>query len=101
VLARDVFRLKDILRFVTGFAHSFGVTPSSKAPMVRQVASMVRASALREPGVHFGEGRFGRVEVWRRGGREEELGFGRSDGGANGAALMAAEVVHDDDVAWP
>jgi len=30
----------------------------------------------------------------------KKLGFGRSDGGANGAALMAAEVVHDDDVAW-
>jgi hypothetical protein len=35
------------------------------------------------------------IEVCRVGGQEEELGFGRADGGANGAALMAAEVVHD------
>ena len=40
-----------------------------------------------------------RIEVWRVGGQEEELGFGRADGGANGAALMAAEIVHNDDVA--
>ena len=36
----------------------------------------------------------------RVGGQEEELGFGGADGGANGAALMAAEVIHDDNVAW-
>jgi len=47
----------------------------------------------------FGEGLLDRIEVWRVGGQEKELGFGGADGGANGAALMAAEVVHDDNVA--
>ena len=66
--------------------------------MVRQVSSIVRASALQR--LHFGEGLLDRIEVWRVGGQEEELGFGGADGCANGAALMAAEVVHDDNVAW-
>ncbi len=67
--------------------------------MVRQVSSMVRASALRSKVFIFGEGLLDRIEVWRVGGQEKELGFGGADGGANGAALMAAEVVHDDNVA--
>ena len=67
--------------------------------MVRQVSSIVRASALRKQGLHFGEGLLDRIEVGRVGGQEEELGFGGADRGANGAALMAAEVVHDDNVA--
>src|SRR5580700_6616091 len=67
--------------------------------MVRQVSSMVRASALRSKVFHLGEGLLDWVEVWRVGGQEEELGFGRADGGANGAALMATEVVHDDNIA--
>ena len=61
---------------------------------------MVRASALRSRVFIFCEDLFNRIEVWRVGGQEKELGFGRADGGANGAALMAAEVVHDDNVAW-
>jgi len=60
---------------------------------------MVRASALRSKVFIFGEGLLDRIEVWRVGGQEKELGFGGADGGANGAALMAAEVVHDDNVA--
>ena len=52
-----------------------------------------------QEGFHFGEGLFDRVEVGRVGGQEEELGFGGADRGAKGAALVAAEVVHDDNVA--
>ena len=39
--------------------------------MVRQVSSIVRASALRKKGFHFGEGLFDRVKVGRVGGQEE------------------------------
>ena len=68
--------------------------------MVRQVCSMVRASALRSRVLILAKALFNRIEVWRVGGQEQELGFGRADGGANGAALMTSEVVHDDNVAW-
>ena len=54
---------------------------------------------LAKQGLHFGEGLLDRIEVWRVGGQEEELGFGGADRGANGAALMAAKVVHNDNVA--
>jgi hypothetical protein len=64
--------------------------------MVRQVSSIVLASALRK-----------RVFILakacsiglRSGGQEKELSLCCADRGANGAALMAAEVVHDDNVA--
>jgi hypothetical protein len=52
-----------------------------------------------QQGFHFGEGLLDWIEVWRVGGQEEELGLGGADRCTNGAALMAAEVVHDDDVA--
>src|ERR1700735_4215616 len=52
---------------------------------------------LAKQGLHFGEGLLDRIEVWRVGGQEEELGFGGADRCANGAALMAAEIVHNDD----
>ena len=55
---------------------------------------------LAQQGLHFGEGLLDWIEVWRVGGQEQEFGFGRADGDANGAALMTAEVVHDDNVAW-
>ena len=55
---------------------------------------------LAQQGLHCGEGLLDRIEVWRVGGQEQEFGFGRADGGANGAALMTSEVVHDDNVAW-
>jgi hypothetical protein len=42
---------------------------------------------LARRGLHFCEGPFIRIGVWRAGGQEKELGFGRADGGANGAAL--------------
>src|ERR1700729_1050316 len=54
---------------------------------------------LAQQGLHFGEGLLDWIEVRRVGGQEEEFGFGRADGGANCATLMAAEVVHDDNVA--
>jgi hypothetical protein len=54
---------------------------------------------LAQEGLHFGQRLFDWIEIWRVGGQEKELGFGGADGGANGAALMAAEVVHDDNVA--
>ena len=61
---------------------------------------MVGASALRSRVFIFCVDLFNRIEIWRIGGQEKELGFGRADGGANGAALMTSEVVHDDNVAW-
>ena len=67
--------------------------------MVRQVAVDCSGVGLAQQGLHFGEGLLDRIEVGRVGGQEKELGFGGADGGANGAALMAAEVVHDDNVA--
>ena len=54
---------------------------------------------LAQKGFHFGEGLFDRIEIWRVGGQEKELGFGGADSGANGVSLMAPEVVHDDNVA--
>jgi hypothetical protein len=65
--------------------------------MVRQVASTVRASALRSR--VFILAKACSIEVWRVGGEEKELGFGGADGGANSVALVAAEVVHNDNVA--
>ena len=64
--------------------------------MVRQVCSIVRASALQVV-PPFCEGLLDHIEVWRVGG-QEELGFGGADRGANGAALMAAEGCPNDNV---
>jgi hypothetical protein len=75
------------------------VKQSSRAPMLRQVSSMVRASALRKSVFILAKALFDRIEVWRVGGQEEEVGFCDVDGGANGAAFMTAEVLHDDNVA--
>ena len=66
--------------------------------MVRQVSPMVRASALRSKVFILAKDLFDWIEVWRVGGQEEELGFGGADRCPNGAALMAAEVVHNDNV---
>jgi hypothetical protein len=67
--------------------------------MVRQVSSTVRASALRSKVFILANACSIGLRVWRVGGQEKELGFGGADRGANGAALMAAEVVHNDNVA--
>ena len=42
---------------------------------------------------------FDRIEVGTVGRQEEELGAGGADGVANGSPLVAAEIVHHDDVA--
>jgi hypothetical protein len=68
--------------------------------MVRQVCSIVRASALRSKVFILAKACSIGLRFWRVGGQEQELGFGHADGGANGAALMTSEVVHDDNVAW-
>jgi len=39
------------------------------------------------------------VEVGRVWGQEEELGAGRADGTADRLSLVAAEIIHDDDIA--
>ena len=46
----------------------------------------------------LGEHLLDRVQIRRVGRQEEELGADRSQGGAYGSTLVAAEVVHDDDV---
>jgi hypothetical protein len=61
--------------------------------------SYARASALRSRVFILAGGLLDWIEVWRVGGQEEELGLGGADRCSNGAALMAAEAVHDDNVA--
>ena len=64
-----------------------------------QVASTVRSAALRRRALRPGEGVFDRVEIGTVGREVEQLRAGGLDGGAHGSALVAAEVVHHDDVA--
>jgi hypothetical protein len=47
----------------------------------------------------FGKHLFDGIEVRRVFREEEQLGAGRTDGLTNGSGLVAAEIVHDDDVA--
>src|SRR5579863_665830 len=49
--------------------------------------------------LELGEDLFDRVEVGRVFGKEEQLGPGGADGAADRFALVAAEVVHDHQVA--
>src|ERR1700739_5125404 len=51
------------------------------------------------PVLDLGEGLFDRIEVWRVWRQVPEPGAGRSDQAAQGRRLVAAEIVHDDDVA--
>ena len=51
--------------------------------------------------LELGEDLLDRVQVGRVFRQEEELGAGRADELAHGFALVAAEIVHDDDVAGP
>jgi hypothetical protein len=62
---------------------------------------LVDAALLRHshPVLDFGEGLLDRIEVRRVFGQEPEPGAGRLDGVADGFALVAAEIVHDDNVA--
>ena len=64
-----------------------------------QVASTVRSAAFRSSSLELGEDLLDRVEVGAVGRQEEELGAGGPDRLADGLALVAAEIVHDDDVA--
>ena len=67
--------------------------------MPRQVASVVRGSVLRSRVLSLAKTCLDRVEVGRITRQEEQLGAGAADQLANRLALVAAEVVHDDDVA--
>ena len=51
--------------------------------------------------LEFGEDLLDGVQIGRVFRQEEELGASGADGPANGLSLMAAEIVHDDDVTWP
>ena len=51
--------------------------------------------------LELGEDLLDGVQVGRVFRQEEQLGAGCADGLANGFALVAAEIVHDDDVAGP
>lgn len=42
---------------------------------------------------------FDRIEVGTLGRQEQEFGFGPPDRGADGGSFMAAQIVHDDDIA--
>lgn len=48
----------------------------------------------------LGKGLFDRIEVRRIGWQEPEPRTGGFDQLTDGCRLMAAEIVHDDDVAW-
>ena len=52
------------------------------------------------PVLDLGEGLFDRIEVGRVWRQVPELGAGRFDQAAQGPRFVAAEIVHDDDVAW-
>ena len=51
--------------------------------------------------LELGEDLFDRVQVWRVLRQKEQLGAGRANEPAHGGALMAAEIVHDDDITGP
>lgn len=56
-------------------------------------------SGLAEEALELGEEQLDGVQVRRVFGQEDQLGASRSDSLADGLALVASEVVHDDDVA--
>jgi len=58
-------------------------------------------SGFAEQVLKLGEDLFDRVQVGRVLGQKEEFGSGATDGAANGFALVAAEIVHDHQIAWP
>jgi hypothetical protein len=72
---------------------------SRRDPIRRQTVSVVRSLALRSRVLSLAKDLFDRVEVGAVGRQEQELGAGGSDRAADGEALVAAKVVHDDDVA--
>jgi len=56
---------------------------------------------LAQQGFELGENLLDGIEVWRVGRQEEEPGACSPDRRADRAALVSAEVVHDDDVTFP
>ena len=56
---------------------------------------------LAQKGLDFGEYLLDRVQIRAVSGQEQPQRTRRANGGAERLALMAAEVVHDDDIAWP
>ena len=67
--------------------------------MPRQVASIVRGSVLCSRVLSLAEDRLDRIEIGRVARQEEQLGAGGADQLPDGLAFVAAEVVHDDDIA--
>ncbi len=55
---------------------------------------------ISHPMLDLGKGLFDRIEVRRIGRKEPEPRTGGFDQLTDGCRLMAAEIVHDDDVAW-
>ena len=55
---------------------------------------------LAQQGFELCKDLFDGIEVGRVGRQEQQVGSGVPDRGTHGAAFVAAEVVHDDDVAW-
>jgi hypothetical protein len=98
VLERDLVRLKHtgVFEVVCAFSRREAVEQRADGS-----PGLVDCSGVgfAQQGFHFGEGLLDWIEVWRVGGQEEELGLGGADRGANGPAVVAAEVVHDDNVA--
>lgn len=56
-------------------------------------------SGLAEQGLELGEDLLDGIEIRAIGRQEEQACAGRTDGLAHGLALVAAEIVHDDDIA--
>jgi len=56
---------------------------------------------LAEQVLELGEGLLDRVEIRGILGQEDQLGADGSDSAAHDLALVTAEIVQDDDVAWP
>ena len=56
-------------------------------------------SRVAEAGFELGEDLFNRVEIGRIGGQEAQRGARPLNGGSHGGALVAAEIVQDDDIA--
>jgi hypothetical protein len=67
--------------------------------MPRQVVSIVRGVNFRNRGLQLGKDLFDRIEVGRVAGQEEQLGAGGADQAAYGLTLVAAKIIHDDNIA--
>ena len=67
--------------------------------MQRKLASIVALVGFAQQCLELGKDLFDRVEVGGVSRQEEQLGAGAADELAHGLAFVAAEIVHDDDVA--